>query len=46
LRGYSKDTIELDLHVDRSPDLSAPCGSAAERFGKVLADLGQLRRQS
>jgi GNAT superfamily N-acetyltransferase len=38
-RGYSAGTIEMDLHVEKSPFLSPPCGTAAERFASSLFDL-------
>ena len=37
-RGYSEGTLDLDLHVGKSPDLCAPRGSAAERFASALDD--------
>ena len=40
-RGYSEGTIDLDLHVGKSPDLCAPRGSAAERFASALDYLGR-----
>ena len=39
-KGCSEGTIELDLPVRKSPDNSAPSGSAAERFARTLNDLG------
>jgi len=39
-RGYCEGTIELDLRVERTPDRSAPCSSAAERFASALDGLG------
>ena len=40
-RGYSEGTFELDLHVGKGPDSSAPCGSASHRFANVLDYLGR-----
>ena len=40
-RGYSEGTIELDLHVGKGPDSSAPRGSAAQRFASALDYLGR-----
>lgn len=40
-RGYAEGTIDLDLHVGRSPERSAPSGSSAERFARALDHLGR-----
>ncbi len=41
LKGYSEGTIELDLHLEKRSEFSAPRGSTAERFASALDFLGR-----